>query len=252
MSLPFSGLLLPRDGGADYTASGVDYDGTNDYATRGADLAGISDGKAGIISVWVRRDGSTGSDQRILRLTTAGGSATLSFLLTNSSDKFTLFGLNAAGSTILGISTVATYAVSASWRHLLVSWDLAQASTTAKIYVDDTNTTSVTTHTNDTINYSSSGNVGVGANLDGTFKWHGCFSEMFFHTSYLDLSVEANRRLFISAAGKPVNLGVDGSTPLGVQPLLYVPNGDPSTNKGSGGNFTVSGTLDAASTSPSD
>lgn len=56
---------------------------------------------------------------------------------------------------------------------------------------------------------------------------------------YLDLSVEANRRLFIDADKRPVDLGADGSLPLGVAPEIYLDN--PYTtynvNLGSGGDF---------------
>jgi hypothetical protein len=49
-----------------------------------------------------------------------------------------------------------------------------------------------------------------------------------------------------------VDLGATGTTPTGAQPLIYMPAGDPATNAGTGGNFTVTGTLDVSSTSPSD
>jgi hypothetical protein len=66
--------------------------------------------------------------------------------------------------------------------------------------------------------------------------------------------MQANRRLFISATGKPVSLGANGSTPFGTQPAIYL--GNPlatwHTNLGAGGGFNVTGgALTAASTSPS-
>lgn len=65
---------------------------------------------------------------------------------------------------------------------------------------------------------------------------------------------QATRRKFISAAGKPVYLGADGSTPTGVAPPIFLSgNGtDFRTNRGTGGAFTLTGTLTNASTSPSD
>jgi hypothetical protein len=59
---------------------------------------------------------------------------------------------------------------------------------------------------------------------------------------------------FFSAAGKPVALGADGSTPTGTAPRIFF-SGDNSsfaTNKGTGGSFTLTGSLTNASTSPSD
>lgn len=75
----------------------------------------------------------------------------------------------------------------------------------------------------------------------------------------LDLSVTANRRKFISATGKPVDLGADGSTPTGVKPtyFLHQPHGDsdPATfllNAAGTGAFTNNGDpLTIAPSSPS-
>jgi hypothetical protein len=66
---------------------------------------------------------------------------------------------------------------------------------------------------------------------------------------FLDISVEANRRKFINAAGDPVDLGSDGSTPTSTAPIVYQ-NGDFTnfeTNQGTGGNFTVTGALTTCS-----
>jgi hypothetical protein len=71
---------------------------------------------------------------------------------------------------------------------------------------------------------------------------------------FIDFSVEANRRKFIDADGKPVSLGADGSTPTGTAPAVFF-SGDSSsfaTNKGTGGAFTLTGSLTDALTSPSD
>lgn len=71
---------------------------------------------------------------------------------------------------------------------------------------------------------------------------------------FLDFSVESNRRKFIDATGKPVDLGSDGSTPTGTAPRIFF-SGDYTdfpVNQGTGGTFTLTGTLTNASTSPSD
>jgi hypothetical protein len=70
---------------------------------------------------------------------------------------------------------------------------------------------------------------------------------------FLDLSIEANRHKFISASGKPVDLGSDCSNPTGTGPAICF-SGDSTgfaTNKGTGGAFTLIGALMDASTSPS-
>lgn len=67
-----------------------------------------------------------------------------------------------------------------------------------------------------------------------------------------DFSIEANRRLFIDASGKPVDPAV-ATAALGQQTVLM--SGDKDTfgiNQGSGGSFDSTGTLTNATTSPSD
>lgn len=70
---------------------------------------------------------------------------------------------------------------------------------------------------------------------------------------FLDLSQEENRRLFLSAAGQPVNLGSNGAAPLGVPPHVYFTGGAANfvTNGGSGGSFALSsGILTNSATAP--
>jgi len=126
------------------------------------------------------------------------------------------------------------------------------------LYVNDVSDLLVAVYVNEIINYTVESWV-VGASSTGTFKFNGAIAELWFNMGqYLDFSVEANRRKFISATGKPVNLGSDGSTPTGVAPIVYqrINGGDAAagfaTNLGTGGNFSVVGSLDIASTSPSD
>jgi hypothetical protein len=81
-------------------------------------------------------------------------------------------------------------------------------------------------------------------------------AELYLNTKeFLDLSIEANRRKFISAAGKPADdLGASGEGPTGTNPTVFL-SGDTvtwHTNKGSGGGFTEVGALTDASSSPSD
>lgn len=164
--------------------------------------------------------------------------------------------LNAAAATILDISTTATFLSGPTWRHILASWDLAVPGA-RHLYINDVSDISATIFTNDTIDYTlGDWTIGRRAWLAGFFD--GCLAETVFHLGYLDLSVEANRRKFITASGKPVNLGDDGSLPFGAAPIVYQRRrvgeavANFATNRGSGGNFSISGSLSAGSTSPSD
>lgn len=253
-----TGPATAWNGGLPYSATGifggvadlsaVDYDGSNDYATRGANLTNVVDGKAGTFSVWTRIDGGNGTVRVIVdNATTVGGATTHFAAFLQANNAFRVQGINSAGTTIMAIDASATVAGTA-WRHFLASWDLTD-NAKRHLYVNDVSDLTVPSYSNDTIDYGVA-DWSVGAQADGTLKYNGCISQLFFHTTYLDLSVEANRRKFITATGRPAFLGATGALPLGVQPVLYAPNGNPSTNAGSGGNLTVVGTLDACSSLP--
>ena len=232
------------------------FDGTNDYMLRGADLTGIADGKSGILSFWYRVDGGDGT----ARWPMSNSASVFSGIQIrhHSDNKIIVSGNNAAGTSILVMSTSAITA-SATWLHILSSWDLATG--VLNLYVTDVSDKTVVTNTNDTIDYAAAAalNWSIGSNAGGTNKINGCLAEFYFAPNqYLDFSDVNNRRKFISAGGKPVHLGVDGSLPTGTAPIIYqhLDNGEAvanfATNRGTGGNFTITGTLDTASTSPSD
>lgn len=69
----------------------------------------------------------------------------------------------------------------------------------------------------------------------------------------LDLSIVANRRKFITFDKKPVELGRQGKTPTGIRPTIFF-SGDVEQfpdNRGTGGPFTLVGSLSNATSSPS-
>ncbi|GBG03893.1 hypothetical protein AZSI13_32200 [Azospira sp. I13] len=225
----------------------VKFDGTIDYLARGGDLTGVADGKTGILSAWVRLDSSDASTQQILFA--EGGY----FYLTRYGDnKIKVRGYDSASTLLLEISTVATYQASAKWLHILASWDLAAGAT--HLYILDAADKVTSSAVNGNLDYTR-GEWRVAANNGAVTKFSMGLSELYFAPGqYLDFSVTANRRKFIDAAGMPVSLGADGSTPTGTAPAIYLPGGkaDFHVNAGSGGNFTLSGSLENASTTPSD
>lgn len=230
-----------------------DYNGSTQYGDLGGTLTGISDGKACTFSGWIRVD-ANGSKYILVGGNTSAAQQRFAVNIT-AGNKIQVLGLNSAGTTILQKITTPTYVAGGGWVHILFSCDLA--TTTSYLYINDAAPALDTnTNTNDTIDFVTAvpnWRVGASAAVTASLHWNGCLSELFFHNTYIDLSVEANRRLFITAGLDPVELGSDGSIPLGVQPLLYMPKGLPSDNKGSGGSFTVSGgALEACSSSPWD
>jgi hypothetical protein len=233
----------------------ADFDGTNDYMTRGADLTGIADGKTGILSYWIRLDGGDGSLQFALASAVSAGVIGAVRFTRGVANVFEVIGRDATTATVLFLKTSATYLAGAAWHHVLSSWDLLN--NVSHLYVDDASDQVVTTRTNANIDYTQA-DWFVGESPSLGFKLNGCLAEFYFAPGqFLDFSVLANRRKFI-ASGRPVFLGTDGSLPTGTAPLIYqhLSDGEAvanfATNRGTGGNFTITGTLDAGSTSPSD
>ncbi len=222
----------------------VNFDGANDWLNRGGELTGMVDGKKGIVSVWAKVDETILIKRIILNKLTR-----FQVWIT---DALLVAGTDASGSSVMFI-VGNTFIVAGVWHHYLVSWDLSVP--VRQIYMDDAeDLKSGGLEVDAPIDYATTTpDWGVGAFPTGIDHFDGCLSELYFNsTEYLDLSVEANRRKFITAGKKPVFLGADGSRPTGTQPIVHLrgPAADFVTNLGSGGNFIVNGSLTKCSTRP--
>lgn len=240
-----------------WSIDSADFDGSNDYMRRGAGLTGAADSKSGTFSAWIRLDGGDGSGLRILSANTTLAGATSSVVIARpAGNRFQFICRNSSGGDLLEMVTAATYTAGASFLHVLASWKLDTA-LARHIYVNDADDTgTVSDFTDGTIDYTVA-DWAIGAIANGNSKFNGCLAELWFAPGvYLDLSVEANRRKFISDDGKAVFLGTDGSLPTGTAPLVYTHLDDGeavanfATNRGSGGDFAITGTLETGSTAP--
>lgn len=245
-------LMLKSGAAAPYTANASDFDGTNDYMARGAALTGAVDGTQGIFNLWFRQDALGGGANRNLFI---GENGTVAFRL-NAVDGFSINLQNDASSRTLTYASTTTF-TTGGWHQILSSWDtnFGAASKLIKVMIDGVQDTGAVTDAS--LAFSSfyqDTNWGIGASEIGSSKFNGCMSEFYFNTvAYLDVTQAANLALFRTAGGKPANLGATGASPTGTQPLIYLPSAAASfgTNAGSGGNFTITGSLDVCSTSPS-
>lgn len=148
-----------------------------------------------------------------------------------------------------------------AWHNVLAAADcsFAAGSKPLFMYVDDAN---VITGILDVfpafvIGFSTAVTSGIGATHGGFVPFSGDMAELWFSSNqYLDLSVTSNRRKFITAGIHPVDLGSTGSTPTGTQPDIYCSvraagsATDFATNRGTKGNYTISGSLTLSSTNP--
>lgn len=223
-------------------ASAADFNGVDDFYNRVTDLSGNAIGKKGICSFWFMFDGSDGVQQMIIKSTSSR------FLIVKDppSNKFRIKGARGDGLLVLDLRTVSAYTADSTWHHFLCSWDIS-GSGNSNLFIDDS----------DDLNEVS---VSVGQNIDYTNSewWFGAssdtptleldakISEFYLNlTQTLDFSAVGNRRKFISSSSIAVDLGSDGSTPTGTQPIVFFSAGFPDNNLGSGGDFTVQNAADA-------
>jgi hypothetical protein len=238
----------------------ADFDGTNDYMRRVGGLTGAADSKTGILSVWVRFDGGDGAAQCVIMGASALAGAAIRGIgvYKNAGNRLSINGVSTAPGVNLEWISDTTYTAGASWLHILSSWDLATS--TINVYVNDASVAplSAPTIVDANLDYTNA-DTAVGANGDASQKLNGCLADLYFAPGqYLDISNVYNRRKFISASGKPVHLGLTGALPTGTAPLVYHHLDDAeavasfATNRGTGGDFTITGTLATGSSSPSD
>ncbi len=150
------------------------------------------------------------------------------------------------------------------WHHVIVCMDLnfADGFRPHAMYVDDVNVTTDDAPHSGGLAFSIIANTKTFNLFGDTFdNVTGNIADIWWGLDqFLDITITSNRRKFISSLGKPVNLGATGSTPTGTAPTFFlrrVPSvgtaDDFKTDKsGHANNFTVTGTLTDAATSPTD
>lgn len=214
-------------------AKAVDLDGANDYLSRASDLTGNADGKTFTFSAWVM-NANTGADNRIYACSS-------NTYINLGSSQLEIRAANAASTNILFANIASPLPTQKdTFVHILISVDLSNP-VNRHVYVNDVlATVTWSTYTDDNIDWTTS-NHSVGANHLGGVKLKGRLASVFLDYTYRDLSVEANRRYFITADRKPT---ASSATLTGG--IIYLPMDDPTTchiNQGTGGNFTLNGTI---------
>jgi hypothetical protein len=243
-------------GGGAGGVESVHFDGTNDYLHRGAGLTGAADNKVGLFSWWLNIKGGDGTNRQLIAST-----QTTFHCQIRSTNQIRVNLVNTGVTVNIWLVTSGdTFEAADGWKHFLCSVDAATS--TGYMYISDAGTVNDVADTMSGESYSDqTGNWtvadwAIGSNCDtpGQGAIHADVAELYFTNEFLDLSVEANRRKFIGADGKPVDLGDDGSEPTGTAPLVYLKNPLETwhINAGSGGGFTESGELTAGTDSPSD
>jgi len=235
--------ITPTAGGVEPV--GIDFDGTNDYLSRTSDLVGNADSKTFTFSAWVYNGGDTLSQLQYLYLIDNGSGQNRFYITNDSNGKLTVLGRNSNNNNILvGQITGSLSLPYNTWIHILVSVDLANPSSRA-IYINDTSqTVSWSTYTDQAIDFTNPEHY-IATEDDLTNKLDGRLAGVYLDYTYRDLSVEANRRDFIDADGRYVTPPTSG--------IISVPMDDPEDpgrNDGTGGDFTLNGTIAQAGRGP--
>lgn len=238
-----------KTSGEDYNINAVDFDGTNNFLDQTTALTGVGNTKTITYSYWIKTD-ATYSGVGIVFL--KNDTANEFRFGHNTNGRIFIEGLNASDTVILGVNNNATNVYDGQWNHVICSFDLSSTSN-RHCFVNDTDVsgTGWLTYTDDLIDFTNTGLVQIGANGSGRTDAEIADLWIDFGT-YIDLSIEANRRKFINANGEAINLGTDGSLPTGTAPDIFL-SGDTAswhTNKGTGGGFTENGALTNATSLP--
>jgi hypothetical protein len=233
-------------------------DGATDYFNRGGGLTGLVDGTVASGSVWFKTSATPAT----------GGAVQEIFASTRSSDNncsfcfgladpnvFSVAASNSADAQRLFMTSAALTPNDGNWHHALFSFDITDASKRA-IFIDDVQDFVVTTYINDTLNFVDlDHNIGRGKATAANSQFVGDMADLWLDFgTYLYVSSMDVRRKFISPAGMPMYLGADGSIPTGSAPDVFL-SGDViywQSNKGTGGDFNVNGTIGYAATQPAD
>jgi hypothetical protein len=213
---------------------GVDFDGTNDYLSRSSDLVGNTDSKTFTFSAWVYipSDGVT-TTQSLLAIGYG-----LQFEIV-SGTTIKLRGFKDTTATLL-FSVSFTDFPKDTYFNLKVSVDLSDSSN-RYVYINERASNQQSwsgTYVNNLIQVSGTPIFSVAANRDGNERLETRLAGVYLDYTYRDLSVEANRRLFIDADGLYVKPPTSG--------IISVPMDDPDDpgrNDGTGGDFTLNGTV---------
>jgi hypothetical protein len=141
-----------------------------------------------------------------------------------------------------------TYAPIGQWFHYIHSFD--KSSSTGILAINDqiVSAGEFTSNVVSPLSMPSLTHPTVQA-FSGTVIGSAYYSVWLSQTEFIDISVTSNRRKFINAFLEPVALGVDGSNPTGVQPLIYLddPVATILSNRGTSSNPTsiVGGFVDS-------
>lgn len=226
--------------GGGYDINGVVFNGTTHLAQ--GSLTG-TDPRYVTGSFWVKRNtANLGTSQGILAYRNADNEYFR--IRFNTSNELVLDGQETGVGVYQLLARSAAAITDGNWHHVAFSIDSTNRALD-QIYLDDS--ASVTSNPYTFSAFGGGEEAVVGSfTTAGSERLYGALADLWIDfDNYIDFSDEANRRKFINADGRAVNLGADGSLPIGTAPDVFL-SGDTAnwhTNKGLMAGFSETGTL---------
>lgn len=231
-------------GGSGYSANSANFDGSSQWLNHSPSAIGSPNSKVLTCSIWIRP--TDANSRAVIGLGDIGVFSIFRF----GSGTLSISARDASANPIMAVNTALTIPNSGSWYNLIISCDLSDP-TKRWVYINDTLDASASwvNYTNANIAWTYSSVSGIAANAVGGSKFGGCLAEVYLCiTQSLDLSVTANRRLFIDANGHPANDLLSNGAP---SPVIYLKDtfSNFGHNFGSMGDFSIaSGPLTSCTT----
>lgn len=240
------------------------FDGSATELSRSAVLHGVAASKLVTVEGWGRLESDASAAAHYILY---GAAASVRFAVyTDSSHKLVVSGYNSSNTEILHLISSAAMTL-ATWFHFVASASLSAGS--AHLYVNgsDVEATGSTTKTDDTLDFGPNATSWYVGSSGSANYWDGRKYDLgFWPGVYVNVSDADYLAGFISSDGvtdtsyepdathlnpgptsgtrKPVGYGVDSSMPTaGVKPAIMF-NGPFTANRGTGGAFAVTGTID--------
>ncbi len=229
-------IVLSTPAGAAFCAKALDFDGTNDDLDITAGLTGSADVKDFLFSGWFRLSGGDSTNRNIINTSLDRVHVGL-----NSSDEIFIRLESTDNGIVYTCKSTTTFTGDTDWHHLMLSADAANG--VEHVYLDGSVMGLQAVARADKVIDYTVGPWKVGGKTVTGFggRMNGDLAEIYMAAEFLDLSVAGNRLKFYSASGTAVNLGAGGAKPTGTQPLIYVRGEEYGVNRGTGGDFGVTG-----------
>lgn len=235
--------------------SGIDWVGsTNSYYNYDNSwTGGLSSTSDLTVSFWIKPDFAASETGYIISTSLNPTTNTRQYIRveSNSSTQLRFLIRHTTNGASDGISYASSYGsiTNGAWNHVLYSFDYS--ANDLDVFINDTDQSASNSEngTNTFPGDSRETYIAVQENSSGNIDpYDGCLTEFWMDDTYYDLSVESNRRKFISDNSKPVRLPAS--------PLIYL-NGGTETDWNNDGTYSLGAenynlARFACSTSPSD